>query len=175
MSDDTFIPDASYITTITYNTVTTSYVNALSVTSRRLTAINGYGTTLLDGYGDTMGGVLKIYDNNGYLNLKGGVESGQTDNAGGTLILYKDSPFATYPESFSYQRVELGIVSGYGLVQCKADNGVVRVSMYADSNIGPYLGVWDSAGSLKSYITETAGYINGQPILTGNNVIAKFA
>lgn len=175
LSSGTFIPDSSYITTITQNTVTTSYVNALSVTSRRLTAINAYGVTLLDGYGDTMGGVLKIYDNNGYLNLKAGVESGQTDNAGGTMILYKDSPFASYPGSFSYQRIEIGIVSGYGLVQCKDDAGVVRVCMYGDSGIGPYMGVRDAAGNIKSYLTETAGYINGQLIVTANNVVARFA
>lgn len=175
LSDDTFIPDASYITSITYNTVTTSYVNALAVTARRLTASSSSGITLLDGYGDTMGGVLKIYDNNGYLNLKGGVESGQTDNSGGTLILYKDSPFTTYPGSFDYQRIELGIVNNYGIIQCKDDSGIVRVNMYAGSGTGPYIGVRDAAGDLKSYITETAGYINGEKILTGDKIIAKFA
>jgi hypothetical protein len=77
--------------------------------------------------------------------------------------------------SFDYQRIELGIVNNYGIIQCKDDSGIVRVNMYAGSGTGPYIGVRDAAGDLKSYITETAGYINGEKILTGDKIIAKFA
>lgn len=46
LSDQPFIPDASYITTITKDTVTTSYVNALNITAGSVAAENITGTSI---------------------------------------------------------------------------------------------------------------------------------
>jgi hypothetical protein len=43
---------------------------------------------------------------------------------------------------------------------------VVRVALYADSNIGVTLSLFDATGTMKTRLTETDGFINGRKILT---------
>lgn len=176
VTNQPFIPDSGYITQITNNTVNTTYVNALNVTSGRLTVKSGY-TTLLDGFEDTNGGVLKIYDTSGLLDVKIGVESGISANKGGTLILYRDSPYDTAPNSIQYQRIEAGIINGSGIMNLRDNDAVVRISIVAEGSF-PYIGVRDSSGIAKTYLTPTNGYINGSRILTEADIpsiVAKFA
>lgn len=128
------------------------------------------GKLLAELYKDAYGGVMKIYDKEGYLNAKIGVESGVGDNQAGTMILYNDSPYSSTPDSISYQRVELGIVSGDGVENLRDKNGDARISLDAD-NLSPYLGVRDSNQILITYLTENAGYINSVPIATLEDII----
>jgi hypothetical protein len=130
------------------------------------------GNNLMIAFKDTKGGVVKLYDTGGLLNVKIGVESGAESNTGGTLILYLDSPYDTAPDADVYQRVGIGIRSDYkaGCFNLIDDNTKVRVSGTADSAIGPYIGVRNSAEELISYITETAGYVNGVKIATMNDI-----
>lgn len=135
--------------------------------------VSNDGKLLAELYKDSYGGVLKVYDINGFLNAKIGVESGVSDNQAGTLILYNDSPYSSTPGSIPYQRVELGIVSGNGVQNLRDLNGKGRISFYADSS-NPYIGVRNSNESLTTYLTADAGYINSVPIATMSDLVQAF-
>ena len=119
------------------------------------------GNTLINEvFKDTYGGLLKLYDNSGKLNVKLGVESGEGDNQGGTLILYDDDP--------NDPRVALGIDKNLsaGLITLKNNVDDTKAAMGADSNAGAYVGVLDGSQSLVSFLTQTGGKINGDDIAT---------
>ena len=128
--------------------------------------ISDVGNLLLSMYKDTNGGKLAIYDTNGNLNVRLGVEKSGAANSGGTLVLYNDAPANADP--YKYSRVELGIDGAYGcgVINLKDSNGTVRAALYADSNVGAVLALFDSGGVIKTRLTETDGYINGKKILT---------
>ncbi|MCH3962696.1 MAG: phage tail protein [Clostridium sp.] len=108
------------------------------------------------------GGLFKIFDKDGNINLSAGSESGSADNAGGTLNLYNDD--------VSKKRVDLGIVKNgdYGVVQVHNSADKVKTGVYGDmpSLFGPGLYVFNDSGGVASYITETGGAINLEPIAT---------
>lgn len=113
---------------------------------------------------DTNGGVIKLYDSTGKLNVKLGVESGTGSNTGGTLILYKD--FAS-GDPDDYKRVESGVSTAddFGLTNYRDTNTKVRVSIQGDSAAnGPFIGIRNSSEALKSYLAELVGYINLEQI-----------
>lgn len=128
------------------------------------------GKLLAELYRDAYGGIVKVYDINGFLNAKIGVESGVSDNQAGTMILYNDSPYSSTPGSIPYQRVELGIVSGNGVQNLRDSNGKGRVSFYADSS-NPYIGVRNADESLTTYLTSSAGYIDSVQIATIDDIL----
>ncbi len=73
------------------------------------------GTLLADIDKNASGGLLYLYDANGYVNAKLGVEVGQSPatNRGGTFILYDDMPtgLTDVSDILKYQRCEAGIQS----------------------------------------------------------------
>lgn len=138
----------------------------------KIEQINVNGNLLAELFTDTQGGVLKVYDNNGLLNAKLGVEAGTQSNVGGTLILYNDSPYESSPFSDPFKRVELGIVSDSGTLNLRDSFGKARVAMHAYHN-GAYVGIADEYETLVSYLTQFAGYINNELIATQNWVNSK--
>jgi len=115
-------------------------------------------------YKDDYGGLLKLYDNNGKLNVKLGVESGLGENQGGTLILYDDDE--------NDPRISMGIDKNLsaGVITLKNSVDDTKAAIGADSNAGAYVGILDSAEQLVSYLTQTSGYINGDKIATQDYV-----
>lgn len=124
------------------------------------------GAALLEAYKDTFGGSLKIYNNEHTLDASLGVQSGTSGNVGGTLILYINSPYDTSPDSDLYKRVEMGIYDGIGICNVRDNSAKARITIEADSVIGPYLGIRDVDEVLKSFLTQTSGCINGVNIAT---------
>jgi hypothetical protein len=108
------------------------------------------------------GGLFEIFDNNGNLNVSAGSESGSADNTGGTINLYNDY--------VSKKRVDLGIVKNgdYGVVQVHNSTNKVKAGIYGDKPdlFGPGLYIFDDSGSVATYLTETGGSINLEPIAT---------
>ena len=115
---------------------------------------------LLESFKDTNGGKLAIYDNDGNLNVRVGVEGTGADNTGGTLILYNDSE--TKP------RVALGIRENYdsGIMLLYDTNGHGRVYATASQSREGRIYIYDTDGNLKTSLSETSGMINNQAIAT---------
>jgi phage minor structural protein len=128
---------------------------------KQITTSNG--KTLIQNWKNDNGGSTEIYDINGNLNIRLGSENGLSANKGGTIVLYDDGSYNP--------RVEIGInaTNSYGEINLKDKLGLVRACMYADSNLGNGFFLVGSDGSLKSYITETLGYIGDDIILTHGN------
>ena len=128
--------------------------------------VTNFGNLLAEIFQDTNGGVLKLYDTAGKLNVKIGVESGIGTNIGGTMILYKDVPSGGDP--LDYQRVEMGITTAmdFGVVNLRDANTKARVSIQADSGVGPYSGIRDSSEVLKTYMSETELFMNTKLVAT---------
>lgn len=127
------------------------------------------GKILLEAFKDIFGGVVKIYDANGMLNAKIGVEGGTGDNVGGTLILYDDVPNGADP-SF-YQRVEAGILATNraGAINLRTIDDVSRLRMKANdgsdaNDTVPSILFWGDLSS--SYISSKGGYIANETIAT---------
>lgn len=137
---------------------TGTFGGELNITENALTVMNVYK--------DVAGGVLKIFDIDGKLNVKLGVESGLSANTGGTLILYKDVPYHAIP--VDYQRVELGInsVTDSGAINLRDTDTKGRISLEADSIVGPYMGIRNAAENLVTYLTQTDGFIGNKAIAT---------
>lgn len=152
--------DAAGVTTIIGNTVTTGYVNALGITSERVTVKDG-ATILLDSYKDTNGGKFIINDINGNPNVRIGSEGAGGSNVGGVVILYNDS--------ISDPRAAMGIVSATdsGVILLYGSNDNARIELEADhASYGAFVGVRDSSQVLQSYLSATVGYIAGEQIAT---------
>ncbi len=78
------------------------------------------------------GGLQYVYDSNGYINTKLGVESGTASNVAGTFLIFNDLPSYLIDESpanylLKYQRVTAGIIKSssdskysYGGIQVKS-------------------------------------------------------
>ena len=126
--------------------------------------VTNSGNLLAEIFQDTNGGVLKLYDTTGKLNVKIGVESGTETNVGGTLILYNDVPIGSNP--VDYQRVEMGTIADAGIINLRDVNTKARVSIQADSAAGPYVGIRDSLESLKTYMTETEMFMYTKLVAT---------
>lgn len=111
-------------------------------------------------YQTVTGDIFKVFDNDKNLVAKLGSPIVNGDNIGGTLVLYNNS--------ISKQRVEASTWKAYdaGFTQVRDTNSVIRAGIYANSSIGPYVGVTDSSWVLKSYLAETVGYVNNEQIAT---------
>ena len=151
----------SYITStkITSTTIESPTIVGGLIQGARVQELNGT-TMLADLNKNTYGGTLDIYDINGRLDVSMGAESGTGANIGGKMILYS--------EGSSYPKVELGVGKTYdaGIINLKDVSGVVRIAAYAGSNVGTGLFVLNSAGTVRSYLKETAGQIGGEYIAT---------
>ncbi len=132
------------------------------------------GNKLMEVYKDVNGGVIKVYDNSQLLNIKVGVESGTESNVGGTLVFYKDSPYSTPPNSDPYKRIEMGIRGDYGagVTNYRDNNAKARISLSADSGLGPYIGVKDTSENLKSFFTQDEAYAGGKRLATEEWVLS---
>ena len=120
------------------------------------------GKTIITNTFNNNGGLFEIFDDNGNLNVSAGSESGSEDNTGGTLNLYNDD--------VSKKRVDLGIVKDgdYGVAQVHNNTNKVKAGIYGDMPrlFGPGVYTFDDSGGVASYITETGGAINLEPIAT---------
>lgn len=156
--------EPSGVVSIINGTVTADYIEALQVVARRLTTLSG-PTILADVYKDAYGGKLKINNNSGNLVAAMGVESGSGDNRNGTLVLYDGSPYDFSPYKEAYQRVEAGIAKsdGAGLLNLRDSSAKVRIELSASAR---RISIRDSNENVKTWFTETAGYINGETIAT---------
>jgi phage minor structural protein len=129
--------------------------------------ISDVGNLLLSMYKDTNGGKVAIYDNQGNLNLKMGVEGTGGDNVGGTLILYNDD--------IMKKRVALGTRGLYdsGFMILYGTNNMPKAYIAADQGIFLY----DDNGQVMSSLTAYNGTINGKNIATTDyvdNAIAQY-
>lgn len=143
------------------NGFTADLITAGTLRGINIHQISDDGNILMEVFKDSYGGVIKIYDNGERLNVKIGVESGQGDNTGGTLILYNDS--STRP------RVALGIRKDVdsGMIQALDTNKRVRVYLAAEQLDGEAgIFIYDVFGDNVTYLRETSGAINGDPIVT---------
>lgn len=95
---------------------------------------------------DTQGARMLMYDINGLLNVKMGVEAGISSNTGGTFILYEDRDTTLYPLSdpdINVIRAKQRIVfanlqdyhAGYGYMQDEADQATIYFTG-ADQGVG---------------------------------------
>jgi len=111
------------------------------------------GKLLAEIYKDEYGGRMKLYDADGNLNIIMGVEAGTGTNTGGTLIFLKDVPEGE--DYRDYRRVEIGIVKATdsGVINLRDTNNKARVSIEADSAIGPYIAVRDTNEVIKTFLT----------------------
>ncbi len=125
--------------------------------------ISDVGSLLLSMYKDTNGGKISIFDNEGNLNLKMGVEGSGGQNVGGTLILYNDS--------MAKPRVALGTRGLYdsGIMVLYGTNNIGNVYIAADQG-GPCIFLYDNSGQLKSTFTANSGTIGGKNIATTDYV-----
>lgn len=95
------------------------------------------------------GGLFKIFDKDGNLDVKMGSENGTSDNIGGTFILYNSGE--------NNPRVELGTAADgdYGAMNLKDSSGTVKVVAYADdSNGNGIVGIIDNNGVKHRFATE---------------------
>jgi len=143
--------------------LTANQINAVNVIASQVTT--KYNTiTVTDIYKDTNGGRMKLYDNTGKLNALIGVESGTSDNTGGTLLLLNDSPYDVSGDVNGYnpyKRIEMGIISNStydaGVINIRGKTSTtnpVRIELYGavDSDNCGYLTVNDTNGNPKIMI-----------------------
>lgn len=123
--------------------------------------------TVMEVFKDVNGGRIKIYDKDGKMNVVIGSEAGISDNIGGTIILFNDSPYDDPSQSIPYQRVELGIAKDVdaGAINLRKGNGQWIVTMSSDDGDRGYIAVRDENGNW-SRLTPTSGQINGLEIAT---------
>lgn len=127
------------------------------------------GVVLIENWKNNNGGLTKIFDNSGNLNVKIGSESGTGGNIGGSLILFNDGE--------ENPRAEMGIsvTNDAGIINVRDSSGTVRASLYADSNLGPVLAILDETGTdTMSYIAQTEGVINNKKIATWPRMVGDF-
>ncbi|MBU3126737.1 phage tail protein [Clostridium tagluense] len=143
-----------------------------------ITANNGYfegkqqtvvdGQVLIENYKNANGGVSKIYDTSGNLNVKIGSESGTGTNTGGVISLYNDAPNEYEGTLDSYKRVAIGILKGLdcGIIQLKDHTGYTTVEITGGSTDGQgaEIRMVDSDGITS--IKSNAMSVGGEPVAT---------
>lgn len=127
------------------------------------------GKVLLHAFKDTEGGKISVYDNAENLNAKIGVEGTDGQNVGGTIVLYNDSSTKPRAALGTYGMYDSGFIILYG------PGNVGRVYATASQNGEGSIFIYDSAGNLKSRLTETIGTVNGETIATQNWVASSLA
>lgn len=122
--------------------------------------ITSDGKLLLEAFKDTNGGKIAIYDINGNTNVRIGSEGAGGDNVGGVIQLFNDSA--------SKRRVSLGIHGTYdsGIAILHDKNNLSRVYITGEQSGQASIFIYDSAGNLKSRLSESTGVINGETIAT---------
>jgi hypothetical protein len=121
------------------------------------------GNQLTKIYDSVTGGKIDTFDKNGNLNARLGSERGDGDNVGGTLILYNCSD--------SKPRFSAGTLKNEdaGILLAMDKNNIARIQIQASNsnyNNLAFIGIRDKDQVLKTYFTEKYGYINGNPIVT---------
>jgi len=145
----------------------------------------GYDTVITEVYKNNNGGRIILYDNAGLTNVIMGVESGDGDNIGGTIILFNDAIGDVPVDYTPYQRVSLGIEKDplgnssdldSGTIMLNGYNSTVRVLIQAACLGGDYgrLRVSDASGVPKvtiaaggTYQLNVVGDANIQGVLYG--------
>lgn len=120
------------------------------------------GKTIIENSFNSKGGLFEIFDNSGNLNVSAGSESGSADNTGGTINIYNDD--------VNKKRVDLGIVKNgdYGVAQLHDSTDKVKTGIYASKPdlFGAGLYIFDDDGGTQSYLTNSGGAVNYDPIAT---------
>lgn len=119
------------------------------------------GIILMKVYKDANGGSIDIFDNNGKHNISMGSEGVGGDNVGGTLVLYNDG--------WDKPRVNLAIRDNTdsGVIQALDSNSITRVYISGEQAEGEAaVIIYDTSGHARTYLRETHGIINGEPIAT---------
>ena len=150
---------------ITNNSVDAFYVDADgNLTFDGRMAVTNSGNLLAEIFKDTYGGILKLYDVTGNLDISIGVESGLGTNTGGSFNLYNDAPIGYDPRP--YKRIEMSIVDDAGNMNLRDANAKGRVSMQAASVVGPFIGIRDSLESIRTFMDETHVYMDQKLVAT---------
>ena len=127
------------------------------------------GEIIINEFGKNVnGGKISVYDNNGNINASIGTEGAESLNVGGTFVLYNDDG--------SKQRIGMSTDRAYdsGYIALMTGDEKVRISLAADSSMGPIIIIRDSLGVAKTYFTELSGVINGETVATRQWVSANF-
>lgn len=124
--------------------------------------ISDSGKILMDVFKDTNGGVIKLNDINGNLNIKMGSEGEGGSNTGGTVLLYDDAPEGQDPTNYMRVGIAIDANTGVGIISLRNGNNVRQVQLEGDGGIF----LFDSSGTQKGYICATYGYLNNENIAT---------
>lgn len=89
--------------------------------------VTSNGNRLIENWKNDNGGVTKIYDNNGNLNISLGVENGTAGNNGGTLIILDDGE----------PKIEMSSSNGAGIINIK-DNVGPCIALYSEGTNSKY-------------------------------------
>lgn len=159
----------SYITStkITATTIESPTIVGGLIQGARLQELNG-ATLLADVYKDANGGLLKINDIIGNLNVKLGSESTTGSNIGGCLLLYKDA--------LAQLRCYLGTNKAldYGFLQLYGGNNGIRVNIVGAGGEGAGVYFFDSTETSRSWMTVQSGGIAGHRIACAGNVASTW-
>ena len=128
----------------------------------KIQQISDLGVLLMEVFKDINGGVIKIYDINGKLNVKMGSEGASGSNMGGTLLLYADAPPGIDPKDYMRIGIAIDSETQSGVISLRNGNNVRQIQLEGDGGIF----LFDSNGVQKGYITSTYGYLNNQMIAT---------
>lgn len=125
------------------------------------------GATLIENYKNFNGGLMRIFDINGNLNVKIGSENGAGDNIGGTIVLLKDCPNGANEDLF--KRVALGILSASdeGIMQVLDTTGYATVTVRAGNTStgeGSRIRMIDTNGITE--ISTNSITVAGEPLAT---------
>lgn len=118
--------------------------------------------TMLEGFKDDAGGTLKIYDNDGLLNVRIGSNKFSSTHNGGSLVIYADNATKNDP------RLELLIndTDGAGEIFVMDEDGNRRISLHGVTNGDTELIVQNDDGSERTVITPYVITIDNSPVIT---------
>ena len=125
------------------------------------------GNQLTRIYDSATGGKIDTFDKDSNLNARLGSERGDGDNTGGTLILYNHSD--------SKPRLSAGTLKDEdaGILLAMDKNNIARIQIQASNskyNNLAFIGIRDKDQVLKTYLTEEYGFINGDLIVTTDDL-----
>lgn len=117
---------------------------------------------MLESYMDENGGILRIYDRDGHLNLEVGSNASSYDNVGGAVRIYDDGDRETERVSLFVRRV-----SRAGTFQLRnAESPHSKVYMSAEVSAGNMFILYDDNDEPQTSIGISRGYIGNQRIIT---------
>lgn len=118
---------------------------------------------LINIFDSDTGGKIELQDINRNANVRIGSERKGGDNIGGTLVLYN--------RSIEKPRVTAGVLSeeDAGTLQALDKNSKVRIQIQAENKKygnNAFIGIRDNEGVIKTYFTESSGFIGGDKVIT---------